>query len=197
MRSLALSRKTNWFRARAGLGMALALAMAGCGRGGAVSGPSITAGPPIYRLAPDDKVRINVYGEEGLTGTFVIGSNGELSYPLLGAVKAAGLSVPELQAVLTNQLRRDFVKDAKVSIDIAEYRPFFVLGEVNRPGQYAYRVGLTVNAAVATAGGFSYRANHKVVAIQHLNQPGEVRYRLDPSLQVLPGDTVRVLERFF
>jgi len=197
MRSRALSSKTNRMRVKAALAMALATAMAGCGGRGAVEGPSVAAGSPIYRLAADDKVRVNVYGEEGLTGTYVIGSNGDLSYPLLGAVKAAGLSVPELQAVLTNRLRRDFVKDAKVSVDITEYRPFFVLGEVNRSGQYSYRVGLTVNAAVATAGGFSYRANHKVVAIQHLNQPGEVRYRLDPSLQVLPGDTIRVLERFF
>jgi len=197
MRSRALTSKTNRMRTRTAFGMVLALAMAGCGGGGAVTGPSITAGPPVYRLAADDKVRVNVYGEEGLTGTYVIGGNGELSYPLLGSVKAGGLSVPELQAVLTNRLRRDFVKDAKVSVEITEYRPFFVLGEVNRSGQYPYRVGLTVNAAVATAGGFSYRANHKVVAIQHLNQPGEVRYRLDPSLQVLPGDTVRVLERFF
>jgi len=196
MRSRALS-KTIGRRARAAIGIALTLAAAGCGGGAAVDGPSITAGAPIYRLAADDKVRVNVYGEEGLTGTYVIGSNGELSYPLLGAVKAAGLSVPELQAVLTGRLRREFVKDAKVSVDITEYRPFFVLGEVSRSGQYPYRVGLTVNAAVATAGGFSYRANRKVVAIQHLNQPGEVRYRLDPSLQVLPGDTVRVLERFF
>jgi len=196
MRSRGLS-KTIGTRAKAAIGIALTLATASCGGSAAVEGPSITAGAPIYRLAADDKVRVNVYGEEGLTGTYVIGSNGDLSYPLLGAVKAAGLSVPELQAVLTGRLRREFVKDAKVSVDITEYRPFFVLGEVSRSGQYPYRVGLTVNAAVATAGGFSYRANRKVVAIQHLNQPGEVRYRLDPSLQVLPGDTVRVLERFF
>lgn len=182
-----------WLRS---LGLALILATGGC-VGGGVDGPSVATTPPVYRLAPDDKVRINVYGEEGLTGTFAVGTNGNLSYPLLGQVKAAGLSLPELQALLTDRLRTGYVKDAKVSVDITEYRPFYILGEVNRSGQYPYRVGLTVNAAVATAGGFSYRANHKVVMIQHLNQPAEVRYNLDPSLQVLPGDTVRVLERFF
>jgi len=181
----------------AGTAALLALVLAGCGGRSVVDGPSVSTGPAVYRLAPDDKVRVNVYGEEGLTGTYVVGSNGQISYPLLGSVKAAGLSVPELQAVLTEQLRTGYVKDAKVSVDVTEYRPFYILGEVNRSGQYPYRVGLTVNAAVATAGGFSYRANRRVVVIQHLNQPAEVRYRLTPSLQVLPGDTVRVVERFF
>ena len=184
----------TWLRS---MGLALILATANCAGGAVVDGPEVSATPPVYRLAPDDKVRVNVYGEEGLTGTFAVGSNGSLSYPLLGQVKAAGLSLSELQALLTDRLRTGYVKDAKVSVDITEYRPFYILGEVNRAGQYPYRVGLTVNAAVATAGGFSYRANHKIVVIQHLNQPGEVRYRLDPSLQVLPGDTVRILERFF
>jgi polysaccharide export outer membrane protein len=171
--------------------------LASCSSGPATQAPVVSATPPAYRLAPDDKVRVNVYNEEGLTGTYVVGSDGAVSYPLLGSVQAAGLTLPQLQELLTNRLRSGYVKDPKVSVDITEYRPFYILGEVNKAGQYPYRVGLTVDAAVATAGGFTYRANHRVVAIQHRNQPQEVRYKLEPGVQVLPGDTVRILERFF
>lgn len=175
----------------------LATLVASCAGGSAVRAPSIAASTPVYQLAPDDKVKINVYGEEGLTGTFTVASNGAISYPLLGEVIAGGLTLAQLQAQLTARLRDGYLNDPKVSVDITEYRPFYILGEVNKAGEYPYRVGLTVDAAVATAGGFTYRANHRTVAIQHRGEAREVRYQLVPGVQVLPGDTIRILERFF
>ncbi len=152
---------------------------------------------PIYHLAPDDKIKIVVYGEEALTGDYVIGSDGNLSFPLIGMVKANGLTLAELQSEITRRLDSDFINNPRVNAEIVEYRPFYILGEVNKPGQYTYRVGLTVRAAVATAGGFTYRANQKKIAIQRRGEAGETKQQITPDLQIQPGDTIRVLERFF
>lgn len=152
---------------------------------------------PVYKLAPDDKIKVGVYGEEALTGEYLVGSDGTVSFPLIGMVKAGGLTLAQFQALLTERLAAAALNDPKVTVDILEYRPFYILGEVNKAGQYPYRVGMTVNAAVATAGGFTYRANHKSVAIQHRGEAGEQKYELRSDLPVMPGDTIRVLERFF
>lgn len=171
----------------------------------AVFGTLTAAGPPppmakeqvaIYRLAPDDRIKVVVYGEEDLSGEYVVGSDGAVSFPLIGSIKANGLSLAEFREALAGSLRHS-LKDPRVSADLVGYRPFYILGEVNKAGQYPFRIGMTVNAAVATAGGFTYRANHKTVAIQHVGEAGEHRIRLTPDLQVGAGDTVRVLERFF
>lgn len=158
--------------------------------------PAEQAGP-VYRLAPDDKIKIVVFGEEPLSGDYVVGSDGNISFPLIGMVQAGGLTVAELQAAITQQLGANYVNDPKVSAQIAEYRPFYILGEVNKPGEYPYRVGLTIHAAVATAGGFTYRANKKKLALQRSGTAGESREEITPDLKVQPGDTIRILERFF
>jgi len=178
--------------------LATAFAVAGCGgnRGVAPDAALPAMEIPVYKLAADDKVKVTVFGEEALTGTFLVGSDGNISYPLLGSVPAKGLTLAQLTQQLTTRLGGS-VKNPRVSADIAEYRPFFILGEVNRPGQYPYRTGMTVNSAVATAGGFTYRANQKRVLIQHLGEAGERRYELSAGLPILPGDTVRVGERYF
>lgn len=151
----------------------------------------------VYRLAPDDKVKIDVYGETELTGQYLVGSDGRISFPLVGMVQASGLTLAQLQDLLTQRLGQRYLRHPKVSADIVEYRPFFILGEVNHAGQFPYRVGMTVTAAVATAGGFTYRANKRTVAIKHPGEPGERKVKMTPDLLVGPGDTVRVLERFF
>lgn len=181
------------------LSVALCAALlSGCGGGTALTpGPALTGQAPVYRVAPDDKVRVTVFGETELTNTYTIGSDGTIAMPLIGNVKVAGLTLPELQGEIAQRLSRGYIRNPKVAADIPEYRPFYILGEVNRSGQYPYRVGMTVEAAVATAGGFTYRANRKVVAIKHGREPGEKRYRLSSDLIILPGDTVRVLERYF
>lgn len=171
----------------------------------ALFGTLAAAGPPppmvreqvaTYRLAPDDRIKVVVYGEDDLSGEYVVGSDGAISFPLVGSVKASNLSLAEFRDALAASLRHS-LKNPRVSADLVGYRPFYILGEVNKPGQYPYRIGMTVNAAVATAGGFTYRANHKSVALQHVGEAGERRLRVTPDLQVGAGDTIRVLERFF
>ena len=176
--------------------VALALACAGCASE-PVASTSEVAVVPVYHLAPDDRLKISVYGEPDLTGEFLVGSDGNVSFPLIGMINANGLTLAELQAKISQVLATRYLKDPKVTADVVGYRPFYVLGEVNKAGQYPYRAGLTVNAAVATAGGFTYRANHRAIAIQRYGTTGEQRYRLTADLQVGPGDTIRVLERFF
>lgn len=163
----------------------------------AVPHGAFAQGVPVYRLAPDDKVKIDVYGETELTGQYLVGSDGRISFPLIGMVQASGLTLAQLQERLTERLAARYLKHPQVSADIVEYRPFFILGEVNHAGQFPYRVGMTVTAAVATAGGFTYRANKHTVAIKHTGEAGEHKVKLTPDLLVGPGDTVRVLERFF
>ncbi len=177
-------------------GVFTALACSACA-GVAAPPPLELTRTAVYRLAPDDKVKVTVYGEEDLSGQYLVGSDGSLSFPLIGMVRAGGLTLTQLQQVLTSRLGARFLKHPRVSADIVEYRPFYILGEVNHAGQYSYRVGITVTAAVATAGGFTYRANKSTVAIKHFGEPGEHKLRLTADLQVSPGDTVRVLERFF
>jgi protein involved in polysaccharide export with SLBB domain len=159
--------------------------------------PTTQAVDLTYRLAPDDKIKIAVYGETPLTGEYLVGSDGRISFPLVGMVEAGGLTLAELQQNLTERLNAAYLNDAKVNVDIVEYRPFYILGEVNKAGQYPYKVGLTVRAAVATAGGFTYRANTKKVAVQRGGETVEQKTKLTPDLLVRPGDTIRVLERFF
>jgi protein involved in polysaccharide export with SLBB domain len=150
-----------------------------------------------YRLGPGDKLRVSVFNREELTGEFTVGTQGRISYPLIGEVDAAGRTVPQFTTQLTEQLRNGYVRDPIVSVEIAQYRPFFILGEVNRPGAYPYSPGMTVMGAVATAGGFTYRANSRRVFVQRPGQTGEESYPLTSSTLVQPGETVRIPERLF
>lgn len=180
------------------VGVLAAVALAGCaGNPGVAPDAALPAREiPVYKLAADDKLKITVFGEEALSGNYTVASDGTVAYPLLGNVPARGLTLAQLTQELTTGLSAS-VQNPRVSIDIAEFRPFFILGEVNRPGQYPYRTGMTLNSAVATAGGFTYRANQKDVLIQHFAEAGERRYELTSDLPVLPGDTVRIRERHF
>jgi protein involved in polysaccharide export with SLBB domain len=176
---------------------ALLLALVAVVPTGSRAQPDSGASDSTYRLAADDKIKIAVYGETPLTGEYLVGSDGRISFPLVGMVEAGGLTLAELQRKLTERLNDTYLNDAKVTVDVVEYRPFYILGEVNKAGQYPYKVGLTVRAAVATAGGFTYRANTKKIAIQHRGETTEQKTALTADLQVRPGDTIRVLERFF
>lgn len=152
------------------------------------------ANAPEYRLGPADQLRITVFNEPDLTGLFVVGAQGTIAYPLVGNVRAAGLTVNEFTAELQRRLS-EYVRQPSVSVEVANYRPFFILGEVQRPGTYPYSANLTVMNAVATAGGFTYRANRGRVFIRHANENEERSYPLTVSTPVLPGDTVRIGER--
>ncbi|MGE0740467.1 MAG: polysaccharide biosynthesis/export family protein [Hyphomonadaceae bacterium] len=173
------------------------------GTGGALAAcatPSATPAdmtqPVEYRLGPGDQLRITVFNEPDLSGQFLVGSQGTIAYPLVGDVRAAGLTVLEFSEALQTSLGQ-YVRTPNVSVEVANYRPFFILGEVQRPGTYPYSANLTVFNAVATAGGFTYRANRSRVYIRRANEAEERSYPLNIATPVLPGDTVRVAERLF
>ncbi len=172
-------------------------AIAACGTTSAETPPHAGGSPTTdYRLGPADQLRITVFNEPGLTGQFIVGSQGTIAYPLVGDIRAGGLTVPEFTDALRTALSQ-YIRAPSVSVEVANYRPFFILGEVTRPGTYPYAVDLTVLNAVATAGGFTYRANQHRVYIRHASKSDERGYTLTPSTPVLPGDTIRIGERLF
>jgi polysaccharide export outer membrane protein len=152
---------------------------------------------PAYRLGADDKIRVITFGEDALSGEFMIGGSGKVSLPLVGEVAAAGLTIPEFQKEVETALKDGYLKDPHVSVEVLTYRPFYILGEVQKPGEYPYSNGLTVLNAVATANGFTYRANTKKVFIKRADSTTEEEYPLTSTTPVAPGDTIRVAERFF
>jgi protein involved in polysaccharide export with SLBB domain len=172
---------------------------------GAVAAPAFAAdepGPsrviPEYHLGANDKIRVITFGEESLTGEFFIGGSGKVSLPLIGEVQAAGLSASQFQKEVETALKAgDILREPHVSVEVLTYRPFYILGEVNKPGEYPYSNGLTVDKAVATANGYTYRANTKKVFIKRADGEKEQEFPLAGSLPVAPGDTIRITERFF
>jgi len=150
-----------------------------------------------YLLGPADKVRVTVYGEPSLSGEFFVTGSGLMSLPLIGEIKAGGMTVGQFQQAVQAALSDGYLKDPRVSAEVLTFRPFYILGEVEKPGTYPYTSGLTVLNAVATAGGFTYRADKKNVWIKHNGETSENKSELTPSIVVAPGDTIRIGERFF
>ncbi|ESQ81439.1 hypothetical protein AEAC466_21475 [Asticcacaulis sp. AC466] len=163
----------------------------------AAQAPATATGVYEYRLGSGDKIRMLVFGEEKLGGEFMIAGDGKVSLPLIGDMHAAGLTAAEFQANIVAAYKQGYLNDPKVNIEVLSFRPFYILGEVNRPGEYPYSNGITVVNAVALAQGFTYRANQKKVYIRHANEVREQQVPLTSSLQVAPGDTVRISERYF
>jgi polysaccharide export outer membrane protein len=173
------------------------LLMTGCA-GGARRLPPLPTDPVgAYQLGAGDALKITVFGEPDLSGTFKISDNGVIVVPLVGQVAAQGLSVPDLQKKLTALLNQKAVKSPDVTIQIEEYRPFFILGEVKNPGSYAYVPDMTVLTAVAIAGGFTFRASEDEVSVTRKRNGAAVESRATRNSRVLPGDTVFVFERHF
>ncbi len=150
-----------------------------------------------YRLGAGDKLRLIVFGEDQLGGEFLVSNTGTVALPLIGEVRAQGATPTEFQTAVEAKLRDGYLKDPKVSVEVLNFRPYFILGEVNKPGQYTYTNQLTVMNAVATAQGFTYRADTRKVFIRHVNDTSEHGEKLSPNLQVLPGDTIRIPEHIF
>ncbi len=150
-----------------------------------------------YRLGVADKVRVTVFGEAALTGEFLVGGNGKISLPLIGDTRAGGLTIGEFQQEVATALRDGFITNPRVSAEVLNYRPFYILGEVNNPGEYPYTNSLTVLNAVATAGGFTYRSDNRRVFIKRADGPAEEAFPLTTATRVAPGDTIRIRERLF
>lgn len=173
------------------------LLVAGCT--GQTPLPGGAAPPPAeaMRLAPGDKLKILTFGEESLSGEFAITPAGTIAMPLIGSISAAGLDTGGLAQAIENKLREGYVVDPRVSVEIAAYRPIYILGEVKKPGEYPFSQGLTVRGAVAKAEGFTYRANEKRVFLKRAGEAGEQEVPLTADLLVMPGDTIRFAERYF
>jgi polysaccharide export outer membrane protein len=150
-----------------------------------------------YHLDAGDRLRVVVYGQEGLTNTYAIDAGGSITMPLIGAVPARGRTTSGLAAEIAAKLRKGFIREPSVAVEIEAYRPFFILGEVAAPGQYPYVPNMTVESAVAIAGGFSPRARRDQVTLTHTDASGTARFVVPPGSAVAPGDTVLVGERWF
>ncbi|CAN5416701.1 polysaccharide biosynthesis/export family protein [soil metagenome] len=185
------------------LGVFAAVFLSSCASGIIPTAPELAmtngtqAAAEEYRLGVADKVRVTVFGEEALTGEFTVGSNGTVSMPLIGETQAAGLTIGQFQEGIAQALRQGYITEPRVSAEIMNYRPFYILGEVKTPGTYPFTNDLTVLNAVATAGGFTYRADIKTVFIKHGEAGAEEQFPLTSSTRVEPGDTIRIRERFF
>jgi len=174
------------------------LAASACAGPGGDLPPLPPAAPADYSLGPGDQVRIITFGEENLTGEFRVNDGGNVALPLIGSVHAAQLTAAGLEASVGAALRRArLVRDPSVAVEVIAYRPIYVLGEVNKPGQFAYQPGMTVVTAVAVAGGFTYRAVEAYAAVQRIIEGKAFEGRASRQSYVQPGDVITIFERRF
>ena len=165
---------------------------------GYAAAPQPVAYDSAYRLDAGDKLRVVVFGQEGLTNTYAIDAGGAITMPLIGAVPARGRTPAGLASEITAKLRNGYIRDPSVAVEIEAYRPFFILGEVAAPGQYPYVPNMSVESAVAIAGGFSPRARRDTVTLTHTDaSSGPMRAVVPLGTPLSPGDTVLVGERWF
>lgn len=159
--------------------------------------PTAQDTPGEYLLGTGDQLRLTVFNEPTLSGEFEVDAAGMISIPLIGNMKASGQTARVLEAEITKKLSSGYMRDPRVNIEILKYRPFYIIGEVSKPGEYPYRSGMNVMSAVAVAGGFTYRASENSVRIRRAGQTDEHTYPLTTTTMVYPGDIVRVPERLF
>ena len=150
-----------------------------------------------YVLGPGDRIRLKVYNDADLTGEYEINSAGFVSVPLVGQVKATGLTTRQLEGALVERMKGNLAQDPKINVEISAYAPFYIYGEVKKAGVYPYQPGLTVADAIATAGGLTYRADERTIYLQHAGASSLQAVSLDIPTRVFPGDNIRVSERMF
>jgi polysaccharide export outer membrane protein len=193
-----------------------ALALAGCARRqaayyapapAAAGGPYVPAGgvygaqayavAPSYNLDTGDRVRVSVFGQDGVSNSYFVDAAGYVNIALIGPVAARGLTAPALAEAVAGRLRDGFVRDPHVSVEVEAYRPFYILGEVNAPGQYPYQPGMTLETAIAIAGGYSPRADKRNAMLTRTFNGVPAKSKVPLQTQLRPGDTVNVAERWF
>lgn len=150
-----------------------------------------------YRFGPSDKLRVTVYGEDDLSGEFQIDTAGYIRLPLVGQIKAAGFTAHELEARVKATLDNGYLQDARVAIEVTAYRPFYIIGQVGKPGQYPYVSNMSGLDAIALAGGFTGKAMESTIYIRHEGEIEEHSVDLDQLTRIEPGDVVRVPETAF
>jgi polysaccharide export outer membrane protein len=152
---------------------------------------------PEYKLGTGDQLQVSVFGQQDLSGKFEVDGNGNLVLPLIGELHAEGRTVKDVQDAITSELDKNFLVNPKVTVQVLNYRPFYILGEINKPGSYPYVVGLTLRQAVAIAGGYTRRAKTDVAQVIHSGKSSAGASEVGPDDPVLPGDTIEVRRRFF
>jgi polysaccharide export outer membrane protein len=184
-----------------GMGGPYAPAMMGGAYGaapyGGLYGYAPTAGEGYYTLDSGDRLRIVVFGQDGLTNSYVVSAGGNIDMPLIGQVSARGLTTDQLAGRLAEKLRDGYIREPHVAVEIEAYRPFFILGEVTAPGQYPYVANMTAETAVAIAGGFTARASRKNVTLNRNYYGRPMRMAVPLNFPMRPGDTINVQERWF
>lgn len=162
--------------------------------------PSMAYAPAVpwsYTLDSGDRLRVVVFGQDGLTNSYVLDASGMIQMPLIGEVLARGLTTDQLSERIAGMLRQGFVREPHVAVEIEAYRPFFILGEVTAPGQYPYVANMTAETAIAIAGGFGPRAYRRQVIVSHVAGGQVFRFEVPMTYAVRPGDTIQVQERWF
>lgn len=178
-----------------------AIVLAACSTGPEMGDPEELTqagmGMAGYKLGSGDEIKVTVYGEPELSGPFVVDGQGSISMSLIGQVEVVNLSLTEMSRVLETKLKDGWLKDPKVTAELVKGRPYYILGEVNRPGEYPFVSGLTMMNAIASAGDFTYRADRGRILVKSADSPNEREVVLTPTTTVRPGDTIRIRERFF
>jgi polysaccharide export outer membrane protein len=152
---------------------------------------------PSYTLDAGDKLRITVFGQDGLTNSYTVDAGGNINVPLIGTLPVRGVTTQQLSSLITARLKQGYVREPHVSVEVEAYRPFFILGEVNNPGQYPYVANMTAEAAIAIAGGFAPRASKSKVELTRNSTSQQIHGEVPLTYPLKPGDTIVVKERWF
>ncbi len=189
--------RTGWGAGRAAFSAALCLilALSPLSTDAAETPPKKDAAD--YVLGQGDRIRITVFGHQDLTGEFLLSETGTVSLPLAGVLNFDGVTLGESRQIVVDALKPDYLLNPRVSVEVLEYRPFYIIGEVNNPGAYPYVNGMTAVEAVALGGGFSYRARRNRVLVIRANDETRAEHEISVNDKVLPGDVIRVPERLF
>ncbi len=195
------------------IALLIALSVQACARQQTYVAPAVEVAPPSpamggpyvpasgfdvpYLLDAGDRLRIQVFGQDGISNSYIVDAAGNISMPLIGTVRARGHTTVQLGHAVTARLRGGYIRQPHVSVEVEVYRPFFILGEVNAPGQYPFVPNMTVEAAVAIAGGFAPRANRRDIILNRNHNGDMSRGAVPPDFPMQPGDTVTVRERWF
>ena len=184
----------------------VALMVAGCARHPPVTPQVDTVASTPLAMAPEeapysldsgDRLRVVVFGQEGLSASYSVDASGNITMPLIGAVHARGTSPASLSRTIADKLKQGYIREPHVAVEIEAYRPFFILGEVTTPGQYAYVPNMSVENAVAIAGGYTPRAQRRTIVLSRTIDGIPTRGPVPPDTAVRPGDTIVVQERWF
>ncbi len=174
--------------------LAFAVGMPSGGQAQSTSDRAITEN---YQLAAGDILKVSVFGHEDVSGDYEIDGTGQITFPLLGLLRAEGLTIEQLRTQIEQDLDRDYIVNPRVSVEVLNFRPIFILGQVNAPGTYDYTVGMTVRQAVAIAGGYTRRASTSDMKLIRIENGVQRELEVQEEDAILPGDTIEILRRFF